>query len=211
MFFKKYNFKNFIIIPIIIKIILCQKLSKELLETWGEKTISERTKYYTEILDTIEKYLVSEEGYSLDETDIIPFGFFKQSIDGINYRLLCVIKKKSSSTPNIFDFILHKHNDEFKLVSARKPEESAIDLSEKEKIKMKNAIMKYYFEESYELKDLEIEYEYHKLGGLYNYAIYDVIANFEKEDDEEGFNKRLLIIYRNDKTFTVEEELTETE
>ena len=52
-----------------------------------------KTQHFSEILETAEKYLVLEEGYSLDETDIIPFGFFKQTINGINYRLLLTVKK----------------------------------------------------------------------------------------------------------------------
>ena len=96
-------------------------------------------------------------------------------------------------------------------MSAHKPEDSSIDLSERDKKKMENAIMKYYYEEEeeYTLNGLEIEYEYHKLGGLYNYAIYDVNAQLKNED--ENANKRLLIVYRNDKTFTVEKELKENE
>ena len=70
---------------------------------------------------------------------------------------------------------------------------------------MEAAIMKYYIKEGYALKDMEIEYEYHKLGGLYDYAIYDVVANLVV--DKESVEKRLLIVYRNDRTFTVEEEL----
>jgi hypothetical protein len=78
-------------------------------------------------------------------------------------------------------------------------------MSEKNKKKMEAAIMKYYIKEAYNIKEFEIEYEYHNLGGLYNYAIYDVIASLEVDD--ESVEKRLLIIYRNDRTFTVEEEL----
>ena len=158
-----------------------------------------------EIMETVENFLVREEGYSLDETDIIPFGFFKQTINGIIYRLLCAIKKKSSDSPTLFDIIVHKHNNEFKIISSTNLEESTSDLSEKNKNKMEAAIMKYYFDKLYTLKEMEIEYEYHKLGGLYDYAIYDVKAKLEVE--EESVDKRLLIVYRNDRTFTVEEEL----
>ena len=205
MFFKKQNFKNILLISIIFNIIKCQKLSNEFLETWGEKPINEKTKDFSDVLETAETYLVKEEGYSLDETDIIPFGFFKQTINGINYRLLCAVKKKSSDTPTIFDIFVHKHNNDFKLISSKSLEDSSIDISEKNKKKMEAAIMKYYIEKSYSIKEMEIEYEYHKLGGLYDYAIYDVIANLEIDD--ENVEKRLLIIYRNDRTFTVEEEL----
>jgi hypothetical protein len=205
MFYKKHIVNNYILIAIIFNIITCQKLSNDLLETWGEKTICEKTQYFSDILEIVENYFVKEEGYSLEETDIIPFGFFKQTINGINYRLLCAIKKKSSDTPTIFDIIIHKHNNEFKLVSSKSLEDSSTDMSEKNKKKMEAAIMKYYIKEAYNIKEFEIEYEYHNLGGLYNYAIYDVIASLEVDD--ESVEKRLLIIYRNDRTFTVEEEL----
>ena len=205
MFYKKHIVNNYILIAIIFNIITWQKLSNDLLETWGEKTICEKTQYFSDILEIVENYFVKEEGYSLEETDIIPFGFFKQTINGINYRLLCAIKKKSSDTPTIFDIIIHKHNNEFKLVSSKSLEDSSIDMSEKNKKKMEAAIMKYYIKEAYNIKEFEIEYEYHNLGGLYNYAIYDVIASLEVDD--ESVEKRLLIIYRNDRTFTVEEEL----
>ena len=205
MFYKKHIVNNYILIAIIFNIITCQKLSNDLLETWGEKTICEKTQYFSDILEIVENYFVKEEGYSLDETDIIPFGLFKQTINGINYRLLCAIKKKSSDTPTIFDIIIHKHNNEFKLVSSKSLEDSSTDMSEKNKKKMEAAIMKYYIKEAYNIKEFEIEYEYHNLGGLYNYAIYDVIASLEVDD--ESVEKRLLIIYRNDRTFTVEEEL----
>ena len=205
MFYKKHIVNNYILIAIIFNIITCQKLSNDLLETWGEKTICEKTQYFSDILEIVENYFVKEEGYSLEETDIIPFGFFKQTINGINYRLLCAIKKKSSDTPTIFDIIIHKHNNEFKLVSSKSLEDSSIDMTEKNKKKMEAAIMKYYINEAYNVKEFEIEYEYHNLGGLYNYAIYDVIASLEVDD--ESVEKRVLIIYRNDRTFTVEEEL----
>ena len=205
MFFKKGMFKNYLLISIILNIIICQKLTNEFLESWGEKTISEETQDFSEILETVETFLVREEGYSLDETDIIPFGFFKQTINGINYRLLCAIKKKSSDSPTLFDIIAHKHNNDFKIMSSTSLEESSTDLSEKNKKKMESAIMKYYFEKLYTLKEMEIEYEYHKLGGLYDYAVYDVKAKLEI--DEEIVDKRLLIVYRNDRTFTVEKEL----
>ena len=200
-------FKQFLLISIIINISLCERLSNEYLEGWGEKVINEDTQDYSKILEIVENYFTLEEGYSLDETEILPFGFFKQTVNGINYRLLCTVKKKSDQTPTIFDIMTHKHNNEFKVLSAKKPEDSSSELSEKDKKSMENAIVKYFFEKLYTLKEMEIEYEYHKLGGLYNYAIYDVIAHLENED--ENVEKRLLIVYRNDKTFTVEQDLKE--
>ena len=209
MFFKNHIIHKYILIAIILNIILCQRLPNEYLETWGEKTISEKTPNYSKIVDLVEKYLVSEEEHSLEDEEIIPFGFFKQTINGVIYRLLCAVKKKSSKTPTIYDIFVHMHNNELNIMSSHKPEYSENDLSERDKKKMENAIMKYYFEKEYTINELQIEYEYHKLGGLNNYAIYDVSVELKNED--ENANKRLLIIYRNDKTFTVEEELLENE
>ena len=205
MSFSKNIFINYLLISIIINLIICQKLSNEYLESWGEKTISQNNKQLSELLESVENYLVQEEGYSIDETDVIPFGFFKQTINGITYRLLCAIKKKTDDTPTIYDIIAHKHRDELKILSSKSLEDSSTEMSAKNKKKMEDAIMKYYTKELYTVKEMEIEYEYHKLGGLYDYAIYDVISNLEHND--ENFKKRLLIIYRNDRTFTVEEEL----
>jgi len=207
MFFKKHIIQNYLLIAITLKVFLCQRLSHELLESWGEKTLSETTPHYSEILETIEKYLGKEEGYTLDETDIIPFGFFKQTINGINYRVLIAVKKKSSETPTIYDIIVHNHNDEFKVISSKILDDSSVDISEKDKKKLESAVLKYFLEKEYNLIELEIEYQYHNLGGLYNYAVYDVIANLE--NDDENVNKRLIIVYRNDRTFTVEEEMKE--
>jgi hypothetical protein len=209
MFFEKHIIQNYLLISIILKVFLCQRLSGELLESWGEKTISDATPHYSQILETIEKYLGTEEGYTLDETDIIPFGLFKQTINGINYRVLTAVKKKTSKTPTIYDIMIHQHSDEFKVMSSKKPDYTSTDISEKDKKKMQSSIYKYFLEKEYTLKELEIEYEYHNLGGLYNYAVYDVIASLE--NDDENVDKRLLIVYRNDRTFTVEEEMKEKE
>ena len=209
MFFKKNNIQKIIIITLIINISLCERLSNEFLEGWGEKVIDEDTPDYSKILEIVEKYFNLEEGYSLDETEILPFGFFKRTVHGINYRLLCSVKKKSDQTPTIYDIMIHKHNNEFKVLSAKKPEESSTDLSEKDKEKMENAIVKYFFKKLYKVEEMEVEYEYHKLGGLYDYAIYDIVAKLGNED--EHVEKRLLIVYRNDRTFTVEQDLKEKE
>ena len=67
MFFKNHIIHNYILIAIILNIILCQRLPNEYLETWGEKTISEKTPNYSKIVDLVEKYLVSEEEHSLED------------------------------------------------------------------------------------------------------------------------------------------------
>jgi len=83
-------------------------------------------------------------------------------------------------------------------------------MSPKDKNKMEDAILKFYFDKLYTVKALEIQYEYHKLEGLCKYGIYDVLVKVGKKDDE-NITRRLLIVYRNDKTFTVELELIEKE
>ena len=93
----------------------------------------------------------------------------------------------------------------------KKPDYSSSNkMSDKDKNKMEDSILKYYFDKLYTIKALETQYEYQKLEGLYKYAIYDVLVKVGKKDDE-NINKRLLIVYRNDKTFTVEKELIEKE
>ena len=209
MSFSKNIIQNLLIISLIINISLCQKLQKDLLGGWGEIKITNQSSVFSKVFEATEKYFVSE-GYSLDETDILPFGFFKQTLNGINYRLLCAVKKKSSDTPTIYDIILHQSNNEFKIVSTKKPDYSSSNMSPKDKNKMEDAILKYYFDKLYTVKALETQYEYHKLEGLYKYTIYDVLVKVGKKDDE-NITKRLLIVYRNDKTFTVEIELIEKE
>ena len=209
MSFSKNIIQNLLIISLIINLSLCQKLQKDLLGGWAEITITSQSSIFSKVFEVTEKYFVSE-GYSLDETDILPFGFFKQTLDGINYRLLCAVKKKSSDTPTIYDIFLHQTNNEFKIVSTKKPDYSSSNMSPKDKNKMEDAILKYYFDKLYTVKAVETQYEYHKLDGLYKYAVFDILAKVGKKNDE-NITKRLLIIYRNDKTFTVEKELVEKE
>ena len=209
MYFNKNNIQNLLIISLLINISLCQKLSKDLLGGWGEKKITNQTSIFSKVFEATEKYFVSE-GYSLDETDILPFGFFTQTLGGTNYRLLCAVKKKSSNTATIYDILLHQNNNELKIISTKNPEySSSNNMSTKDKNKMEDAILKYYFDKLYIVKAVEIQYQYQKLNGLYKYAVFDVLAKVGKK--EENFTKRLLIVYRNDKTFTVEEELIEKE
>ena len=209
MYLSKKIIQNLLIISLIINISLCQKLQKDLLGGWGEIKITNQLSVFSKVFEATEKYFISE-GYSLDETDILPFGFFKQTLDGINYRLLCAVKKKSSDTPTIYDIILHQSNNEFKIVSTKKPDYSSSNMSPKDKNKMEDAILKYYFDKLYTVKALETQYEYHKLDGLYKYAVFDILAKVGKKNDE-NITKRLLIVYRNDKTFIVEKEVVEKE
>ena len=209
MYFNKNNIQNLLIISLLINISLCQKLSKDLLGGWGEKKITNQTPIFSKVFEAAEKYFVSE-GYSLDETDILPFGFFTQTIGGTNYRLLCAVKKKSSDTPTIYDIHLHQSNNELKIISTKNPDySSSNNMSAKDKNKMEDAILKYYFDKLYTIKAVEIQYQYQKLDGLYKYAVFDVLTKVGKKD--ENLTKRLLIVYRNDKTFTVEKELVEKE
>ena len=209
MYLSKKIIQNLLIISLIINISLCQKLQKDLLGGWGEIKITNQLSVFSKVFEATEKYFISE-GYSLDETDILPFGFFKQTLDGINYRLLCAVKKKSSDTPTIYDIILHQSNNELKIVSTKKPDYSSSNMSPKDKNKMEDAILKYYFDKLYTVKALETQYEYHKLDGLYKYAVFDILAKVGKKNDE-NITKRLLIVYRNDKTFIVEKEVVEKE
>ena len=102
------SFKKNIIFLLIISKILCQKLSLDNLGGWGEKPIPTSSDLYHRILETTQKYIVSE-GYTLDETDIIPFGLFKQSLNGINYRIICAVKKKTNDVPTIYDILMHSY------------------------------------------------------------------------------------------------------
>ena len=199
-------FKYILLISLFYQKIQSQRISQELLGGWGEKPILEpHSKEYELSFITIQKYL-SQEGYDLNETDVIPLGFFTQSNIGINYRLLLAVKKKSDTTPTIYDIQLRKIGlNDMKIIVSQNPEDSSEELSKKDQKKMKDAIIKYFFEKLYKVSQLNIQYEYHNINGLNKYAIYD--AEVELKNDKGSTNKRLIIIYRNDKTFTVEQEL----
>ena len=208
MFKRKSISKYILLISLLYQNILCQQISTELLGGWGEKPISDPPSQDLELcIEATEKYL-SSEGYDLNEMDVIPIGFFTQSNLGINYRLLSAVKKKSDTTPTIYDIRLRKTGaNDMKIISNENPADSSVELSEKDQKKMKIAIMKFYFEKLYKVSGLDIQYEYHNINGLNKYAIYDV--EVELKNDKESVNKRIVIIYRNDKTFTVEKELVE--
>ena len=198
----------FLFLSILSNIALSQKLSNELLSGWGEKIMTEKNEDFVKVLEAAEKHL-SSEGYDINDYEIIPFGFFKQSVSGLKYRLICGVKKKSGNTPTIFDIHLNRSGNEFKVLSSKNPEHSSSNMTKKDKKKLKDAIMKYYFSKLYIVKEFEIQYEYHKIDGLNNYGVYDVTAKLNGKD--ETFEKRVLIVYRNDKTFTVEAELISKE
>ena len=206
MFKRKSISKYILLISLLYQNILCQQISTELLGGWGEKPISDPPSQDLDLcIEATEKYL-SSEGYDLNEMDVIPIGFFTQSNLGINYRLLSAVKKKSDTTPTIYDIRLRKTGaNDMKIISNENPADSSVELSEKDQKKMKIAIMKFYFEKLYKVSGLDIQYEYHNINGLNKYAIYDV--EVELKNDKESANKRVVVIYRNDKTFTVEQEL----
>ena len=210
MFNIKYFFRNISIVILLIILTSCksQRLSHELLGGWNEKELTEQEPDYLLTLQSVETY-ISEQGYSLDETDIIPFGFFKQIVNGINYRILFAVKEKTSNVPTIYDINYHKAKSEMKMIYAKNPENSGKKLSDKDKKKLENAIIKFYFEKLYRVKEVEIQYEYHNFDGLNKYGVYDVVAQLENE--KENFSKRMLVVYRNDKTFEVETELNKQE
>ena len=206
MFKRKSISKYILLISLLYQNILCQQISTELLGGWGEKPISDPPSQDLDLcIEATEKYL-SSEGYDLNEMDVIPIGFFTQSNLGINYRLLSAVKKKSDTTPTIYDIRLRKTGtNDMKIISNENPGDSSVELSEKDQKKMKIAIMKFYFEKLYKVSGLDIQYEYHNINELNKYAIYDV--EVELKNDKESINKRVVVIYRNDKTFTVEQEL----
>ena len=210
MFNIKYFFRNIslAILLIILTSIQSQRLSHELLGGWNEKELTEKEPDYSLTLQSVETY-ISEQGFSLDETEIIPFGFFKQIVNGINYRILFAVKEKTSNVPTIYDINYHKSKSEMKMIYAKNPENSGKKLSDKDKKKIENAIIKFYFEKLYRVKEVEIQYEYHNFDGLNKYGVYDVVAQLEHE--KENFSKRMLVVYRNDKTFEVETELNKQE
>ena len=210
MFNIKYFFRNIsiAILLIILTSYKSQRLSHELLGGWNKKELTEQEPDYLLTLQSVETY-ISEQGYSLDETDIIPFGFFKQIVNGINYRILFAVKEKTSNVPTIYDINYHKAKSEMKMIYAKNPENSGKKLSDKDKKKLENAIIKFYFEKLYRVKEVEIQYEYHNFDGLNKYGVYDVVAQLENE--KENFSKRMLVVYRNDKTFEVETELNKQE
>ena len=210
MFNIKYFFRNSSIAILLIILTSCksQRLSHELLGGWNEKELTEQEPDYLLTLQSVETY-ISEQGYSLDETDIIPFGFFKQIVNGINYRILFAVKEKTSNVPTIYDINYHKAKSEMKMIYAKNPENSGKKLSDKDKKKLENAIIKFYFEKLYRVKEVEIQYEYHNFDGLNKYGVYDVIAQLENE--KEKVSKRMIVVYRNDKTFEVETELNAQE
>ena len=109
---KKRFIIYFLLLSIISNVALCQKLSKELLIGWGEKIISEKNEDFVKVLEAAQKHL-SSEGYDINEYDIIPFGFFKQSLNGEKYRLFCAVKIKSSNIHTIFDIHSNKSGNEF--------------------------------------------------------------------------------------------------
>ena len=204
---KNNNLIFILLLIILFDISLNQKLAKESLGGWGEKIISNKAEEYEKISEAYEKYLISE-GYSYEETDFLPFGLFKQTSNGVNYRVLLAVKKKSSDSATIFDILMHKSNSEIKIISSKNPYYTSTNISEKMKKKIQDAIAKFYFKELYIASNFEILYEYHKLSGLNDYAIYDIVAHLSNK--EGNIDKRLLVVYRNDKTFTVEQELNES-
>ena len=210
MFNNKYFFQNIsiLILLLIINSSQSQRLSHELLGGWNEKEISEKEPDYLPTLQSVETYF-SQQGYSLDETEIIPFGFFKQIVNGINYRILCAVKEKTSKTPTLYDINFHKSNNEMKMIYAKNPEVSEKNLSEREKKQIQTAIIKYYFDKLYTVKEWNIEYEYNNLDGLNKYGIFDIVAQLS--NDKENVSKRMIVIYRDDKTFTVEKEINQQE
>ena len=130
-------------------------------------------------------------------------------MNGVNYRIICAVKEKTSNTPTLYDISFHKTNSEIKMIYAKNPEHSEMTLSEKDKKNISNAITKFYFDKLYTVKEWNVEYEYHNFDGLNKYAVYDI--NAQVGNDKEKINKRVIVVYRNDKTYEVETELNAQE
>ena len=80
---KNQSLLPLVLLLIIININICQKLSEDILGGWSEKIITEETPDFTKNLEEVENYLKSE-GYDLDDTNILPIGYFKQIVNGVN-------------------------------------------------------------------------------------------------------------------------------
>lgn len=202
---RKYNIiKFFLFINCLINNFLCERLSDNLLGGWSEKICNEETKDYSTVMGNVENYLVND-GYSLDSYDLIPIGFFKQIANGINYRMIIFVKKKSSLSAQIYDIQLHKNGNDIKILSSTNPDYSSMENTKRTLSQIKDAVAKYYSTTEFEISNVEIQYEYHNIEGLHDYAIFDVTANLKSK--ESSPSKRLLIVYRNDRTFVAEKEL----
>ena len=193
-----------------ISITFSQKISDDLLGGWGEKVITEKSKDYKTVLELASNYFTENEG-SLDENEIVPLGFFKRIVNEsnkINYRFICGFKSKDSKSTTLYDIQFLKSDDDLQLLTTNTLSDASDIITLERSLKnLKNSILKYYFGKDYEISDVEIQYQYDNIEGLNDYAVFDVSCNLSKKD--EKLSKRLLVVYRNDRTFEVEAELNE--
>ena len=206
-YFKKLF--SLIILFSFLSISLSERVSNELLGGWGEKVITEKCKDYKTVLGLSSNYFTENEG-SLEENEIVPLGFFKRIVkdsNKINYRFICGFKSKDSKSTTLYDIQFLKSDEDLQLLTTNTLSDSSITTVERSLNSIKNAIMKFYFGKDYKISDVEIQYQYDNIEGLNKYAVFDVICNLSKKD--EKLEKRVLIVYRNDRTFEVEAELNE--
>ena len=200
---------SFIILLSFLSITLSEKISNDLLGGWGEKVITITNKDYKTVLELASNYFTENEG-SLDENEIVPLGFFKRIVNEsnkINYRFICGFKSKDSKSTTLYDIQFLKSDEDLQLLTTNTLSDSSITTVERSLNSIKNAIMKFYFGKDYKISDVEIQYQYDNIEGLNKYAIFDVTCNLSKKD--EKLEKRVLVVYRNDRTFEVEAELNE--
>ena len=205
--FKKLT--SFIILLSFLSITLSEKISDNLLGGWGEKVITITNKDYKTVLELASNYFTENEG-SLDENEIVPLGFFKRIVNEsnkINYRFICGFKSKDSKSTTLYDIQFLKSDEDLQLLTTNSLSDSSITTVERSLTSLKNAIMKFYFGKDYKISDVEIQYQYDNIEGLNKYAVFDVTCNLSKKD--EKLEKRVLVVYRNDRTFEVEAELNE--
>ena len=88
-----------------------------------------------------EGFLIRVNSMNPDAFDIRPLGLYTQLVNGMNYRILCAVKEKTSSTPTLYDVSFHKSNSEIKMIYAKNPEHSETNLSEKDKKYFNNNII----------------------------------------------------------------------
>ena len=200
---------SFIILLSFLSSTLSEKISNDLLGGWGEKVITITNKDYKTVLELASNYFTENEG-SLEENEIVPLGFFKRIVNEsnkINYRFICGFKSKDSKSTTLYDIQFLKSDEDLQLLTTNSLSDSSITTVERSLNSIKNAIMKFYFGKDYKISDVEIQYQYDNIEGLNKYAVFDVICNLSKKD--EKLEKRVLIVYRNDRTFEVEAELNE--
>ena len=129
--------------------VICQGEEKSFIEGTTFKEIADYYKKYydKDIIGVKVNEDFDDLGSSLRKDSVIDFFTvgdeygYKVYSRSARFILLLAVKKKSSNTPTIFDIYVHEHNNEFKIMSAHQPEYSSIDLSDRDKKKIKRKCM----------------------------------------------------------------------